>query len=179
MSSSLREQLIAAGLVSQKQAREATPNTRPPQQSKKLPPPLSAAALAAQRAQAEKFARDQALNRKRQEKAERKALLAQLQQMIEHSALPRIESDDYYNFVDAAKIKRIAVNAGVRAQIQSGEVLIVRCGPGYRLLPSAAAERIREREPTAIVPPVAAEPQAPGAAEDTYKEYVVPDDLMW
>lgn len=178
MSSSLRDQLIAAGLVSQKQVRQATPPKRPPQQSKKQPPPQSAAELASQRAQAEKFARDQALNRKRQDKAERKARAAQLQQMIEQSALPRVESDDYYNFIDAAKIKRIAVNPALREQIQSGAVVIVRCGLGYRLLPAASAERIREREPTAIVPPAAAEPPE-SAVDEAYREYVVPDDLTW
>jgi uncharacterized protein len=179
MSSSLRDQLIAAGLVSQKQVREATPTKRPPQQSKKLPPPLSAAELASQRAQAEKFARDQALNRKRQEKAERKARRIQIEQMIEQAALPRAESEEFYNFVDGGKIKRMAVMAETRARIQTGDVVIVRSGPGYRLVPVAAAAKIRERDPSVLVAAALVAEAARSIEDDPYRQFVVPDDLKW
>lgn len=179
MSSSLRDQLIAAGLVSQKQLRQATPTKRPPQQSKKAPPLLSAAELAAQRAQAEKFARDLALNRKRQEKAERKAHRAQIEQMIEHAALPRAESEEFYSFVDGGKIKRMAVTAETRARIQNGDVLIVRSGPGYRLVPLAAAEKIREREPSVLVSMAPGAESSTSTPDDPYRDFVVPDDLKW
>lgn len=179
MSSSLRDQLIAAGLVSQKQVRQATQPKRPPQQSKKAPPPPSPAELASQRAQAEKFARDQALNRKRQEKAERKARRAQIEQMIEQSALPRVDSEEFYNFVDGGKIKRIAVTAEMRGRIQSGDVVLVRSGPGFRLVPAAAAEKIRERDPSVTVSAAPATEAAAPVEDDPYRDFVVPDDLKW
>ena len=179
MSSSLRDQLIAAGLVSQNQVRQATPTKRPPQQSKKAPPLQSAAELAAQRAQSEKFARDQALNRKRQEKAELKARRAQIEQMIEHAALPRVDSEEFYNFVDGGKIKRMAVTAETRARIRSGEVVIVRSGPGYRLVPLAAAEKIREREPSVLVGAAPVLGPSTSTPDDPYRDFVVPDDLKW
>ena len=64
MSLSLRDQLIAAGLVSKKHAKEANKPVRPPQISRNKPPPLPPAALAAQRTQAEKFAKFRTLAEK-------------------------------------------------------------------------------------------------------------------
>src|ERR1700677_1927135 len=147
MSSSLRDQLIQAGLVSEKQAKLALQQTpRPPQQSRKNPR-ISEQQLALQRAQVQKAARDQELNRKQQAKAERTARLAQVRQLIEQNRVPPIEGDDYYNFVDGTRIKRLAVNATVREQLNRGELRIVRCDNRYALVPAAAGERIGEREP--------------------------------
>jgi uncharacterized protein YaiL (DUF2058 family) len=63
---------------------------------------------------AEKVKRDQELNRQQQEKAEQKARAAQVKQLIEATRLPKLTTEDYYNFVDDKKVKRIAVNALMR-----------------------------------------------------------------
>ncbi len=190
MSSSLRDQLIQAGLVTEKQARLATQHARPPQQSRHKPAPVPAHQLAAQRAQAQKLQRDQALNRKQQAKAERAARLAQVRQLVAQNRIAPIESDEYYNFIDGTRIKRIAVTAPVREQLQRGELRIVRCDNRYALLPADAAARVAEREPGALIAAVVATASATAAAtatgatgatadDDAYGAYVVPDDLMW
>jgi uncharacterized protein len=177
MSSSLRDQLIQAGLVTEKQARLATQQGRPPQQSRHKPPRIPEHQLAAQRAQANKAARDQELNRSQQAKAERAARRAQVRQLVEQNQVPRVESDDYYNFVDGARIKRIAVNSVMREQLNRGELRIVRCDNRYALVPAAAAARIGERDPAAIIAAVAAESAV--SDDSIYGAYVVPDDLTW
>jgi uncharacterized protein YaiL (DUF2058 family) len=177
MSSSLRDQLIQAGLVTEKQARLATQHGRPPQQSRNKPPPVPEQQLAVQRVQAQKAARDQELNLRQQAKAERAARRAQVCQLVEQNQLPGIESDDYYNFVDGARIKRIAVNAGIREQLNRGELRIVRCDHRYALVPAAAAARIGERDPAAVIAAAAAETAA--SDDNLYGAYVVPDDLTW
>lgn len=187
MSSSLRDQLIQAGLVTEKQARLATQHARPPQQSRHKPAPVPANQLAAQRAQAQKMLRDQELNRKQQAKAERAARLAQVRQLVAQYRIAPIESDEYYNFVDGTRIKRIAVTAPVREQLQRAELCIVRCDNRYALVPAEAAARIGEREPAALIAQVvgtaaagaAASATDAAAAEGGYDAYVVPDDLMW
>lgn len=179
MSLSLREQLIAAGLAPKKKAQDNARPPRPPKGQRNQPPPASAATLAAQRAQAEKFARDQELNRKQQEKAQRRARAAQLRQMIEQHCLPRAEGDDHYNFVDGGRVRRIPVTAALRAQITAGTVLIARHSDRYDLVPAAAAARIREQHPEAIVAPAGSATTAPQAEDDPYKDFVVPDDLTW
>jgi len=177
MSLSLRDQLIAAGLATKKQARQAQPPARAPQAPKNRPPPVPAATLAAQKAQAEKFARDQALNRKQQEKAERKARQAQTRQLIEQCCVPRVETDDYFNFTDGGKVRRVAVNPALRAELTAGTLLIARAGERYYFVPAGAADRIRERDPSAIVASQA--PPASDISDEAYKDFVVPDDLTW
>ena len=179
MSLSLRDQLIAAGMAPKKQPQDNARPARPPKGPRNQPPPVPAATAAAQRAQAEKFARDQELNRKQQEKAQRKARAAQLRQMIEQSCLPRVASDDYYNFVDEGRVRRIAVTPALRAQIMRGEVLVARRSDHYELVPAAAAARIREQHPAAILALEVAAATATPAADDPYRDYVVPDDLVW
>jgi hypothetical protein len=183
MSMSLREQLLKAGLVTEKQARHAGQQQRheqrqQPKRGKGAPAPELTPA--AKQAQAAKAARDQELNRRQQEKAEAKARTAALRQLIEQHRVPRAESDDYYSFADGPKIRRIAVDADQRRRILNGELLIVRCEGRYNLVPADAAARIRERDERAVLPPATATTTADApAADDPYKDYVIPDDLTW
>lgn len=181
MSMSLRDQLLKAGLVTEKQARQAEQQQREqhrkqPKAPKGKPPP--ALTPAASQAMAAKAARDQELNRRRQEQAAAKALSAQVRQLIEQYRVPRVESDDFFNFQDGPKIRRIPVDAVLRRRILQGDLLIARCEGHYDLVGKEVADRIRERDPAAIVVLPAAEPAGP-AADDPYKDYVVPDDLTW
>jgi len=185
MSMSLREQLLKAGLVTEKQVKEADQSQhhqqkQQPKRGKKAPAPELTPA--AKQAQAAKAARDSELNRRQQEKAEAKARTAALRQLIEQHRVPRVESDDYYNFVDGAKIRRICVDADQRRRILNGDLLIVRCEGRYNLVPADAAARIRERDERAVLPPPAATTATAAdepAADDPYKDFVVPDDLTW
>jgi uncharacterized protein YaiL (DUF2058 family) len=180
MSLSLREQLLKAGLVNEKQVKQAELQQNQQQHGQKkknLPPPPDRNA-AARRAQAEKAARDQALDAARREKAERKARRAGIHQMVEQGRIPRIESEDHFNFVDGRKIRHFAVNTEVRTRLNNGELLIVRHGGFYALVPKELGERIRERDAEMIVTLGAAEPTVP-AEDDPYKDFVVPDDLTW
>ena len=185
---SLRDQLLAAGLGTKKQAKQATP---PPKKapSRHQPPPVSPEKLAANRALAAKNARDQELNRRQQEKAAAKARRAEVKQLIEQHRLPKVESEEYFNFADGTRLARLAVTPQLRDQLISGAVAIVRYDGHYALVPQAAIARIRERDEHAVVtheaaPAASATADAPpGAltseAEDPYKDFVVPDDLVW
>lgn len=175
MSMSLRDQLLAAGLGTKKQAKQADRNHYQQRKDKTQQP--SAETAAAQQARAAKAARDQELNRKHREKAERKARALEIRQLIEQHRVPRIESDEYFNFTDGRKIHRIGVNPETRAKIQSGELVIVRYLAYHALVPADIAAKIRERDEHAVVKP---EKSASTPTEDDpYKDYQVPDDLMW
>ena len=75
----------------------------------------------------------------------------------------------------------ILLSAIDKAQIglQNGDVVIVRSGPGYRLVPVLAAEKIREREPSVLVTAAPVAGESPATPDDPYREFVVPDDLKW
>jgi uncharacterized protein YaiL (DUF2058 family) len=227
MSMSLRDQLLQAGLVSQKQVREAErqqerqtrqqPRKRGPaggQQAGGKPPsvqqpPVSRPHASAQQppgghphvggqaaaaqagpqnaaqprppdptrtAQAAKIARDLALNRQQQEKAHKKALQAQIKQLLDQNALPPVEGGESYNFVDGGKVRHVAVNAATRSGLVRGELVIVRHEARYHLMPASMAGRIRERDPGAIV---AAAPTENSPTDAAYEAFSIPDDLIW
>jgi uncharacterized protein YaiL (DUF2058 family) len=179
MSMSLRDQLLQAGLISAKQAREAERQQQ--QQRQKHQGQGHKRGSAADQAptrpsQGAKAARDQVLNRQQQEKAQKKALLAQIKQLIEQNRLPPIAGEDRYNFVDGNRIRQIAVNSEVRGPLIRGEIVIVRHDGRYDLVPAAIAARIRERDEGAVIA-FAAPENSP--SDEAYQGFAVPDDLIW
>jgi uncharacterized protein YaiL (DUF2058 family) len=177
MNTSLRDQLLKAGLINKKQANDAERQQQRQERQTKSKPHPAGASERPSAPQGAKVARDQALNRQQQEKAEKKARLAQIKQLIEQNRLSAFEGDQPYNFVDGSKIRRIAVNAAIRDQLGRGAIAIVRHDCGYDLVPMAIAQRIRERDERAVIPPAVDTQQASG--DPAYDSFAVPDDLIW
>lgn len=182
MSLSLREQLLKAGLVSEQQAAKAERDQRQKEHgTKRLPkrerggPSLQEAE--ALRAAADKAAKDAELNRRKQEKAERKARFAEIRQLVEKHQVARVETDDYYNFQDGASIKRVSVTPELRERLVRGGLAIVRCEGRYAFVPAEVGQRIRGRVERALIH--WNDPSVKPAEDDPYKDFVVPDDLMW
>ncbi len=175
MSSSLRDQLLKAGLVDKIQVKQAKQQQR--QQSRDKNGPVAEQKLAARQAEAAKAARDQELNRRQQEKMQHKARMARVKQLIEHNRLPRVDSDEYYNFIDGKQIKRVAVNAEIRNRLIRGGLFIVRYEGHYEVVPEAVAQRIRECDEHVVIACNAT--TASHDENDPYRDYVVPDDLIW
>ena len=181
---SLRDQLLQAGLVNEEQVRNAERQAQRKQyQGQKQQPRAkrngpSPQEIAATRQAAAKAARDQELNRKQQEKAQRKALYAQIRELVSQNRITRPEAEETYNFIDGGKVRRIRADAALRERITRGDVMLVRCEGRYELVLPTIAEKIRERDPRAVV----AHGQAaatPEVVDEAYKDFVVPDDLMW
>jgi uncharacterized protein YaiL (DUF2058 family) len=90
----------------------------------------------------------------------------------------RPDVEETYNFIDGGKVRRIRADAALRERIKLGEVMLVRCEGRYELVPPAIAEKIRERDARAVV--AAGQPaDAAEVVDEAYKDFVVPDDLMW
>jgi uncharacterized protein len=180
MSDSLREQLLKAGLVTENKVRSAS---QADEQRRRLLKSAGkgrandAPPSAAQRAQAQKVARDLELNRRRQEKDQRRALRAQVDRLVEQARLPRLESEDHYSFIDGGKVCRVAVDACRRREICEGKLAIVRYRGFHEVVPAAAALQIRERDANALI--VRDEDKKTAPEDDPYKDFVVPDDLTW
>jgi uncharacterized protein len=167
MSMSLREQLLAAGFGKKKAAEQAERKAKEQQRSAQI-----------QAAQTAKASRAQALQQRRQEEADRKERWTQIKLLIEQHRLPKIESDEYFNFVSRGKVRRLAVDAPLREKIVAGELVIVRCEGKHDVVPRVIAERIRGYDARAVI---ALQDSAAGtpSEDDPYKDYVVPDDLKW
>jgi hypothetical protein len=181
MSQTLRDQLLKAGLVSRKQVHQADRQIGQQQfkQSKgrKKDSQDDLRNQSVRQAQAIKATRDRELNRQKQARAELKAREAQLKQLVAQHRLPDIASDDFYNFVDDGKVRRIPADAAVRARIVRGDLCVVRSGPGYVLVPSDAAIRIRECCEKAVINLDSERDNA--GIDKYYEEFKVPDDLVW
>jgi uncharacterized protein len=180
MSDSLRDQLLKAGLVTENKVKNANQADEQRRRQLKSGGKLRATDVpprAAQHSKSQKVARDQELNRRQQEKAQSKALRAQVEQLVEQARLPRLESDSYYSFVDGGKVCRVAVDAQRRKEIYEGKLAIVRHRGLHEVVPAEAAQRIRERDENALV--VRDEDDKAASEDNPYKDFVVPDDLTW
>ena len=188
MSMSLREQLLAAGLGKKKPAEQPERKAKEQQRvaqaraaqarSAQMDQARSTHAAQAQAAQAAKAARAQALQQRRQEEADRRERWTQIKLLIEQHRLPKVESDEYFNFVSRGKVRRLAVDAPLRERISGGELVIVRCEGKHDVVPRDIAERIRGYDARAVIVLQDSAGSAP-SEDDPYKDYVVPDDLKW
>jgi uncharacterized protein YaiL (DUF2058 family) len=181
MSMSLREQLLAAGFGKKKAPEKRHPERQaPPHAERKAQEQQRVAQAQAAQAAREtaKAARAQALQQRRQEEADRKERWTQIKQLIEQHRLPKVETDEYFNFVARGKVRRLAVDAQLRERIISGELVIVRCEGKHDVVPRDIGERIRGYDARAVISLQDSPSDAP-SEDDPYKDYVVPDDLKW
>ena len=118
------------------------------------------------------------LNKQQQEVVERKAIQAQISQLITMNRIKRESGDIAYQFTDGTRIKKIYVTEQLQKDLVNGRLAIAKLGNEFELLPSSAAEKIRQRDPQVIV--LLNTYEVTGVDEDDpYAEYQIPDDLMW
>ncbi|MHB8913232.1 MAG: DUF2058 domain-containing protein [Lysobacter sp.] len=179
MRTPLQEQLLKAGLVKKHKVAEAV-REQNRQLHSKAPAPDAAAKVDTQRLQAERAERDRALSAQRNAQVRANELRAQVRQIVESHKVKR-EGEIPYGFSDGGKIRNVLVNEALRAQLAQGALVIVRHDQGYELLPRAAAAMVVERDAAAIVLDHGRAAAGSDQGEDDayYKQFAVPDDLIW
>jgi uncharacterized protein len=181
MGNSLLEQLKKTGLVDKNKAQQVKHGqykNKKKKTKKGSAGHLDEAKLLAQKAQTEKVERDRQINQQQQEDAERKAVAAQIIQLIETNRLEDSDGDIAYNFTDANVVKRIFVSEQVYKHLMSGRLSIAKLGKGYELVPMPVAEKIKQRDAQCIINnDHSVEPDADD--DDPYADYKIPDDLIW
>ncbi len=182
MAGSLKDQLLKAGIASRKQAKEAELEKRRKRKKGQHGPAREdldrAAAIEA--ARREKLEKDRELNeRRRREQAER-ALRAEIRQLAEQHAVPLPRDPELrYNFVWKNKVHSLWIDPSLRSQLAAGTLAVVAIDPAFALVPAAIAERIRERDPAAVVQKPDEPPANAPAEDDPYADFPIPDDLHW
>jgi uncharacterized protein YaiL (DUF2058 family) len=180
MRNPLQEQLLKAGLVNKAKAAQVV-REQAKQHKGKGPAAPGAEALEARRLQAEKAERDRALAAQRNAQLRVAEAHAQIRQIVDAHKVKR-EGELAYRFTDGDRIKDVLVNEALRAQLASGTLVIVRHGEGYELLPRVAADKVYERDAAVIVldhgKRQATEASA-SADDEYYRQFQVPDDLVW
>ncbi|RAO76030.1 DUF2058 domain-containing protein [Dyella jiangningensis] len=176
MRNPLQEQLLKAGL-----AKKGKVDQIAREQAKQRQGKAQVAApeekIDAQRLQAERAERDRALAAERNAQSRARELAAQVRQIVDASKVKR-EGEISYRFTDG---RSVLVNESLRTQLAKGSLVVVRSGDGYELLPRLAAEKVRERDASAIVLDHGQPSDTTTQSEDDayYSQFKVPDDLTW
>lgn len=176
---SLQDQLLKAGLIDNKKANKIKKSKHKQvkqQQKNKIEKP-DEVKLAAQQAHAEKVDRDRQLNQQRKAEAERKAIAAQVRQLVEMNRQPRDEGDIAYSFTDGKLVKRISVTDTQQKQLGNGRLCIIKLDEQYELIPTRVAEKIQLRDEHTQI--LSNQPTETPDEDDPYADFQVPDDLMW
>ena len=175
MGSSLRDQLVKAGLATKQQANSLNAKSR---KKKNRSEQQANSDIAAKKAAEEKRARDKALNEAIQEKQKKAAIKGQIKTIIETNAVEDHRGESAYSYVMGAKVRQLFVNSEIHQQLADDKLAITRLNGKTYLVPVAIAEQVLGLNPEwAVVRPGEESPSAP--EDDPYAGYEVPDDLDW
>ncbi|MGK0500287.1 MAG: hypothetical protein ACJAYG_001936 [Oceanicoccus sp.] len=179
MVGSLQDQLLKAGLADKKKAKgiKKDKHKQAKQQRKSKEAVVDDTRQQVEHARKEKVERDRLLNQQRKAEADKKAIAAQVKQLIETHRVARDGELDY-NFTDQKKIKKVLVNQLMLNQLSRGLLAIVSLDSRYEVVPRVVAEKIEQRLPDRVI----VSNQAGGNevdVDDPYADYQIPDDLMW
>ncbi|MBJ6138163.1 DUF2058 domain-containing protein [Marinobacter litoralis] len=176
---SLQDQLLKAGLADEKKARTIRSEKR--KQRKQQPKgatQVNEVEERARKAREEQAERDRQLNLERKKEADKKAIQAQIRQLVQTNKLERSRGETSYQFVHEKKIKKIFVDDQMVDQLSRGRLAVVFVNGEYELVAEGVARKIMERDETAVV--VLHDRKAEDQGEDDpYAGYEIPDDLMW
>jgi len=179
---SLQDQLLKAGLIDSKKAKQANKEKRKETNvaRRSNEQVVDEIKQSAEQARLEKAERDRELNRQRDLELQQKAIAAKIKQLMENHRQPKGagNGDVEYNFTDGKLIKKMRVSPLVLEQVVRGVLAVVKLGDAYELVPRIVADKIAQRDENFVV--VAnTKTESVVDEDDPYKDYVIPDDLMW
>ena len=176
---SLQDQLLKAGLTDEKKAKAVKNEKRKKRkQQPKGAVEVNETEMRARQAKEAKAERDRQLNLERQKEADKKAIRAQIRQLIETNRIDRTGGETAYQFVDGKKIKKLYVTDTMADQLARGRLAVVLLNDLYEVVAEGVARKIMERDETAVI--ALHERQADDQGDDDpYAGYEIPDDLMW
>ncbi|MCX7033832.1 MAG: DUF2058 domain-containing protein [Arenimonas sp.] len=178
----LQEQLLKAGLVKKSKVAQVA-REQDKARHAKGPVDPNDIQREAERVRLEKVERDRALEAERKAQGRINEMRAQARQIIQDKKVPRT-GDSEYRFTADGAIRTLLVDDDLRRKLSSGVLVIARLGDRYELLPRAAGEKVRERDPALVVldhgQAAGSEPAAASSEDDAYyAQFKVPDDLVW
>lgn len=180
---SLQDQLLKAGLADKSKAKQARADKRKKQKLKNKGTAVGEdeSKLAAQQAAEAKKQRDRELNQQRQAELEKKAVVAQIRQLITVNQQPKGNGDTVLNFTDNNVVKRMYVSDAVHKLVVDARLAVVRLDDDYALIPTPVADKIAERDANVVIyrADLREENKEKSEEDDWYADYEIPDDLTW
>ena len=136
---SLQDQLLKAGIVDKKKAKQIKQEQRKEAKGRqKGQVQVDQNKEQAKRALAEKTQRDRQLNKRQQDEVEKKAIQAQIIQLIKMNRVDRQKGDVAYQFTDGTRIKKLYVTQQLQNDLSKGRLAIAKLGDSYELLPAVS-----------------------------------------
>lgn len=180
MAISLQDQLLSSGLIKKDKANQAkkTKHKQAKQQRNSKAIQTEEVTLLAQKSRTEKQRKDRQLNQQAKVEADKKAIAAQIRQLIKLNIQAKDDEGVAYNFSDASMVKKIYVSNATLQYITCGKLAIVKYEAGYEVVPTAVAEKIKQRDASYILV-LNEKNQEEVSTDDPYADFQVPDDLMW
>lgn len=180
MSKSLKDQFLKMGLTNDKKVKQAEKHIKKQTKITRTTGAVDETKLRAEQLRQEKAERDRVLNLQKKAEEEKKAVRAQVKQLIQMNRLTDYKGDVPHNFVFEKKVKKLNVTAKISDQLAKGRLAIAELEGVFELIPPVVAEKIRQREPDW---PIILNEKAPDTGDveedDPYAAYEIPDDLMW
>ncbi len=176
MSSSLRDQLVKAGLASKQSADSLNARSR---KKHKQPVQKSTADLAAKKRADAKREKDRALNAALQEKQQKTAVKGQIKALIEQHAVTDYLGELGYSYVSDSKVRKLFVQQSIHEKLSSDQLAITRLNGKTYLVPVAIADKILALNPDWAVTRPGSNRGQSSDDDSSYSDYQVPDDLSW
>ncbi len=180
---SLQDQLLKAGLGDKKKAKQINNEKRKKDKIRRKNKIVEKDEVKASVEQqlAAKKAKDQALNEQAKQEAEKKAIAAQIMQMITVNRLENTKGDCEFKFTDGSKIKQLYLKQQLKDHLLENRLAVVKLGDGYEIIPMPVADKIAERDAGSILYRADHydEVKEKDDEEDWYADYEIPDDLTW
>ena len=186
MSSSLREQLVQAGLANEASGKRSRQGGRHRAGGKR-----GGGSKRGSGGKARQSGHPAATPQKPREEAEETTARAperqpsageradRLRQMIRASRIDRAYAGVPYRFTQGSRVREIAVTGAQQGRIARGELAVVSDGERNELVPARVARRVRGIDPAAVLVLNAGDERGDDEGDDPYADYRVPDDLMW
>ncbi|MDG1733357.1 MAG: DUF2058 domain-containing protein [Thalassotalea sp.] len=179
---SLQDQLLKAGLTTKQKAKQANSDKRKKNKQKRSGVEIEASLQEKVRAdlakqQAEKAAKDKALNDEKKQQLAAKELQQRILQILNHHSISA-KGEVEFNFTQDGKIKKMLVDAKIQKALVNG--LLAICGFEQKsyLVTAETAEKIATLD-AAIVLVSNEKVEDDIDEDDPYADYQIPDDLMW
>ncbi len=181
---SLQDQLLKAGLTTKQKARQANSDKRKKSKQKRsgVAVEVSLQEKVKQdlaKAQAEKQAKDNALNEQKKQQLAAKEQHQRILQILQHHQLKRIDGETVYNYTFGSKIKKLFVDAVTHKALVNGRLALCGLDEVTYVVTSETAVKLAELEPSIILVQNEKVSTAEPDEDDPYADFQIPDDMMW
>jgi len=190
MAGSLQDQLLKIGVIDKQKKKKVQHEQRKDgnkarqavKSGKKVDPQTLVDQQQLAQERHDKKSRDLELNKQRDAERAEKAIVAEVQQIVQqHSIVIPKEADVAYNFMHQNKVKKIYVTNEQQRHLTLGQLAIASIGERNLLIPDKIAEKIEARLASSVIrihPEINAS-KIISNDDDPYADYEIPDDLMW